>query len=240
MKVTVEGIILNETNYGETSKILNVLTKEYGYISIMSKGSRTMKSKLRGISMKMVYGEFTINYKEKGISNLIEGNILNSLKNIMHDFNKISCASNLIDITKSILKENNDKSIFEILKNCLLKINDDFDYEIVMDIYLLKMLDYLGVRPDFNSCINCSSEDTLTFDLTLGGMVCKNCYQDTYLFNDKTIKLLKLFQLVDIEKISKINVNSNIKKELNNFLEEYYDTYTGIYLKNKLFKKDVN
>ena len=231
MKVTVEGIILNETNYGETSKILNVLTKEYGYISIMSKGSRTMKSKLRGISMKMVYGEFTINYKEKGISNLIEGNILNSLKNIMHDFKKISYASNLIDITKSILKENNDKSIFGILKNCLLKINDDFDSEIIMDIYLLKMLDYLGVRPNFNSCINCSSGDTLTFDLTLGGMVCKNCYHDTYLFNDKTIKLLKLFQLVDISKISKINVNSNIKMELDTFLKEYYDTYTGIYLK---------
>ena len=56
MKTTVEGIILNETNYGETSKILNILTKEYGYISVMSKGSRTLKSRLRGISMRLVYG----------------------------------------------------------------------------------------------------------------------------------------------------------------------------------------
>ena len=71
MKETVEGIILNEINYSETSKILNILTKEHGYISVMSKGSRTMKSKLRGISMKLVYAEFTISYKEKGISNLI-------------------------------------------------------------------------------------------------------------------------------------------------------------------------
>ena len=62
-KVTVEGIIINETNYGETSKILNILTKEYGYISVMAKGSRTMKSKIRGISMKLVYANFTINYK---------------------------------------------------------------------------------------------------------------------------------------------------------------------------------
>ena len=71
MKETVEGIILNETNYGETSKILNILTKEHGYISVIAKGSRTMKSKLRGVSMKFIYANFVITYKESGISNLI-------------------------------------------------------------------------------------------------------------------------------------------------------------------------
>ena len=65
MKETLTGIIIKETNYSETSKILNILTLEHGLISVISKGSRTMKSKLRGISMKMVYGEFTITYKEK-------------------------------------------------------------------------------------------------------------------------------------------------------------------------------
>ena len=44
---TFEGIILSETNYGESSKILNVLTDKYGLIRIMSKGCRKMKSKLR-------------------------------------------------------------------------------------------------------------------------------------------------------------------------------------------------
>ena len=105
MKMTVEGIILNETNYGETSKILNILTKEYGYISVMSKGSRTLKSRLRGISMRLVYGEFVITYKKSGISILQEGNVLDSLKNILTDINKMTFAIYLIDLFKSILKE---------------------------------------------------------------------------------------------------------------------------------------
>ena len=88
LKTTIEGIVLNETNYGETSKILNVLTKEYGYISIISKGSRKIKSKLRGISMTLVLANFTINYKPKGISTLIEGNSINSLKNIHDNYEK--------------------------------------------------------------------------------------------------------------------------------------------------------
>ena len=37
----VEGFILTETPYGETSKIINVLTKEYGIIGIMCNGAKS-------------------------------------------------------------------------------------------------------------------------------------------------------------------------------------------------------
>ena len=40
----VEGIVLNVRSYGETSKILNVLTKEHGIIGLMAKGAKGMKS----------------------------------------------------------------------------------------------------------------------------------------------------------------------------------------------------
>ena len=104
-KITVEGIVLNDTNYGETSKILNILTKEYGCISVMSKGSRIFKSKLRGISMKLIYANFTINYKEKGISILLEGNIINSFRNILTDFTKMSHAIYLLNLIQVVLKD---------------------------------------------------------------------------------------------------------------------------------------
>ena len=81
----VEGIVLGETNYSESSKILNVLTKEYGLIGIMSKGSRNMKSKLRGVSRKLVYGTFHIYYKENGLSTLIGVYVKNSFNEILKD-----------------------------------------------------------------------------------------------------------------------------------------------------------
>lgn len=234
MKETIEGIVLNETNYGETSKILNILTKEHGYISVMAKGSRTLKSKIRGISMKLVYANFTISYKANGISNLIEGNVINSFKNIMLDLNKMNYALYAINLVKNVLKENNNPEIYDILKKILIKINDGFSSNILINILEVKMLNYLGVNPNFNECIMCSSKDILTFDITLGGVVCKNCYQDTYLFLPNTLKLLKLFQDVDILKIDKLNLsNKSIKQELDFFIKEYYETYTGIYLLNK-------
>ena len=230
MKETVEGIILSETNYSETSKILNILTKEHGNISVISKGSRTMKSKLRGISMKLVYGNFTISYKEKGISNLIEGTSIDSFKNILSNFNKLKISNRLINLIKNVLKENNDKNLFYLLRDSLLKINEGFNEELIEIIFETKLLSFLGVRPNFLECVLCGSNDIITFDLSIPGSVCKNCYQDTYLFSSNTLKLLNLFLNIDISKIDKLNITSKKTiEELNFFLKEYYDSYTGIY-----------
>ena len=38
MQTKTRGIVLSETSYSETSKILNVLTEDYGMIGIISKG----------------------------------------------------------------------------------------------------------------------------------------------------------------------------------------------------------
>lgn len=234
MKQTVEGIILNETNYGESSKILNILTKEYGYISVMSKGCRILKSKLRGISMKFIYANFLITYKEKNISILHEGCVINTLKYIMTDLKKMNYTNYLVEITKSVLKNTNDIEIFEILRDSLLKINDNFNPSLISNIVEIKLLEYLGVKPNFLTCSLCDSSDILTFDFNLAGSVCKNCYQDSYLFSKNTIKLLKLFQDVDIKKIDKLNITSSkVVEELDMFIKEYYETFTGIYIKNK-------
>ena len=88
MQLKTKGIVLYETPYGETSKILNVLTSDFSLISIISKGCRNVKNKLRVVSNKMNYCEYTISYKEKTLSTLIEGNIINSFKNTYNDMKK--------------------------------------------------------------------------------------------------------------------------------------------------------
>ncbi len=232
MKVTVEGIVLSETNYSETSKILNILTKEYGQVSVIAKGARGIKSHLRGVSMKLVYANFTFTYKEQGLGTLTEGSIINSLKNILNDFKKMSYANYLVNLTRNVLKENNNGLLFLYLKQSLLKINEGFEPSLITNIYEMKLLDFLGVRPDFETCIACGNSKTLTFDISLGGMVCSNCYQNTYTFLPNTIKLLRLFQIVDIEKIDKLKITSSkVVEEINLFIKEYYDTYTGLYVK---------
>ena len=50
MVIDVEGIVINIKNYGDTSKIIDILTKEYGIIGVMAKGCKSLKSNLRSVT----------------------------------------------------------------------------------------------------------------------------------------------------------------------------------------------
>ena len=78
------------------------------------KGCKNLKNKLRGVSSKMNYCEYTINYKEKGLSTLIEGTMIDSFKNIYIDMKKAMYSFYLIDLVSQALKENNSKELFII------------------------------------------------------------------------------------------------------------------------------
>lgn len=238
--VKTKGIIVSDTNYSESSKILNVLTKEYGLIGVISKGCRNIKSKLRSVSTKFTYGYFHISYKENGLSTLIEVDTLNEFKNIKTNLTKIGYCSYLIDFAKQVAKEETDEEVFNILEGALLKIESGFDPAIITNIVELKYLSFLGVAPNLNKCSMCgSTKEIVTINSDAGGYVCKNCYTNEYITDEKTVKLLRIFEFVDILKIKELNILDRNKKEINTFLENYYQKYTGLYLKSKDFLSQI-
>lgn len=242
MKIeSFEGIILSETNYSESSKILNVLTDKYGLIGIMSKGCRNLKSKLRGVSRKLLYGKFNVYYKPSGLSTLISVDVINSFSNTLTDLERISYASFILDLTIQVLRQTEDEEIFDLLKNTLIKIEEGLSPIALTNILELKYLNYLGVSPNIDSCSICgSAKQIVTLSSSSGGYVCMNCYQDEALVSEKTIKMIRMYYYVDIVGITKLDVSKEVTQEINRFLDDYYDRYTGLYLKSKDFIKIIN
>ncbi len=232
---------MSETNYGESSKILNVLTDKYGLIGIMSKGSRNMKSKLRSVSRKLIYGTFHVYYKENGLSTLISVDVINSYSVILSDLTRISYASYIIDLVNQVFKQNNDKNIFNLLRDSLEKLEEEIDPLVITNILELKLLDFLGVKPCIDFCGRCGNDKAIvTLSADSFGYVCRECYSNEGLVSDKTIKMIRMYYYVDIKNITKASVSSQVTKEINQFLDDYYQKYTGLYLKSKDFVKKIN
>ena len=242
MKIeSIEGIILSETNYSESSKILNVLTKEYGLIGVISKGCRNMKSKLRGVSRKLLYGTIHIYYKPNGLSTLIGVDVINSYSKTLMDLEKISYASFILDLINQVLKQTDSSEIFDLLKDTLNKLEEGLNPIALTNILELKLLDYLGVSPSIDACAHCGSQKNIvTLSSDAGGYVCKDCYNNEPLVSDKTIKMIRMYYYVDIKNITKLDVSSEVTNEINRFLDDYYDRFTGLYIKSKDFLKKIN
>ncbi len=240
MEITkVKGIIISEKPYKESSKLLNMITEDYGVISVIAKGSKRLKSNLRSITSKLTYAEFQINYKEGKLSTLICADIINPLFNIKKDLLKISYASYLLDLTSQVLKENNNKNIYNILVSSLLKIEDDFDPEVITNILELKYLSYLGISPNFDTCSICGKSKILTISVEKGGFICTDHHTNERIVSNKTLQIIRMLYYADIDKITKLEVSEPVKKEIYEFIDEYYESYTGLFMKTKEFLKNI-
>lgn len=236
----VEGIIASETSYGESSKIINVITKDKGLIGIMAKGCKNIKSPLRSVTSKLTYGKFIIYYKEGKLSTLKEVSIINSFKNLKKNIIGISYAAYLLELSEGVIKQSKNKKIFDLLIGALKKIDEGFDPLVIMNIMELKYLDFLGVMPILDECAICGKKrGIVTLSSYRGGYICDNCYTNEKIVSEKTIKLIRMFYYVDIPKISKLDISDKSKSEINIFLDDYYSRYTGLYLKSKKFIQNL-
>ena len=239
-QIKVKGIVVTDINFSESSKILNILTLDYGLIGVISKGCRNLKSKLRSTSSKLTYGYFYLNYKDEKLSTLTEVEVLDEFKNIKKDLTKIGCAFYLIDLAKQVIKEDDSSEVFSILEQALLKMENGLDPLLITNIVEYKYLRFLGVMPVTNKCASCGSDKNIvTINGDAGGYLCKSCYNGEYIVDEKTIKLLNVLNIIDISKIKELNIPDKNKKELNTFLENYYIRYTGLYLKSKDFLNQI-
>ena len=232
----VEGIIISETPYGDTSKIIKLFTKEYGIIGVMCKGVKSMKSRLRALTIKFTYGSFYLYYKEDKLSILKDVDVLDDFKVIKSDIVLISYLNYLMELTTQVYKQSMNSILYDLLLSGIKKINKNMNPLIITNILELKYLPFLGVGLELDACILCGSKkEIVTIDADVGGFVCKNCYTNQILVSPKTIQLIRMYYYVAIDSIRNLKISDEIVKEINFFINRYYERYTGLFLNSKKF-----
>ena len=229
----IEGIIVSEYPFEESSKIINILTKD-GEYNIIAKGAKKIKSPFFAVTNKFTLGIFNIQYKEKGLSKLIDADIIYNYSTIKKDINKVSYVTYITELCLKVYKHEPSSDIYDLYLASLNKINEGYNYEVIFNILRLKLLDYLGIKPVIDRCIECgNTHNIVTISSYLGGYVCRDCYRNEKIVSPKTISLIRMLYYVDISKITKLDISKEIMKEIEEFINDYYDRYSGIYLKSK-------
>ncbi len=237
----IEGVVISEYPYKETSKIINILTSELGIIGVITRGAKKIKSPFANTTGKITKGLFQINYRENGLSTLVAVDLIDNYKHIKKDIVKISYAYFVTELVSQVYRHESNKDIYSLYLQVLTKIDEGFDPLVITNILELKLLEYLGIKPEIDACVSCgNTSDIVTVSSYKGGYLCKNCGAGEPIVLTKTIKLIRMFYYVDISKITKIDISDKIKQEINHFIDDYYERYAGLYLKSKQFLKNLN
>lgn len=238
-KLKIKGIVMGEVLYGESSKILKIFTEDLGIVSVMSRGCRKIKNAFHEASNTLIYANFDISYKENAISTLTAVDIIKVFKNIQMNYKDLErklYAFSLVKLTNQVLVQkqispNEVKKIYGIFLSALDKIDAGFNFKTILDMVMLKYLDFLGVKPSIDACSNCGSNtNIITFSSSSFGYICDNCYNGEKMVSKDSIKMLRMFYYVDISRIKTLNISESVLNEIDDFLNDYYEEHTGIYL----------
>ena len=237
--ISVEGIVISTTPFKENSKILNIFTKDKGIIGCVSKGCKSLKSKLRLPSEKFAYGVFHMYYKENGLSTLIDGDIKDYFINIKSDILKVSYLTYICELSMNVYKESESEEIYPLMESAILKIEEGLDPKIITNVLELQYLEFLGINLNLDSCVKCGSNKVVTLSLSKGGYICAKDRTNEPLVSEKVMKLLRLYNYVDISKISNLDIEKEVSDEISKIIDEYYEEYSGVYVKSKKMLKEL-
>ena len=155
-----EALILSCYPYGDTSVICNLFTKDFGRVSIISKGARKIKNQNHAILQPLQYIDIHYYFKPKrNIQLLKEASINLHFYTIQNNYKKLIYSYNIIDILNQICKiENPNNIIFRLSKKVLKKINNCKNNSITLyhSFFLLQLFRYLGYQPIIDYCSECN------------------------------------------------------------------------------------
>lgn len=239
-----EGIVIRSINYGETNKIVTMYTRERGKLAFMARGAKKPNSRLSSITQPFTHGYFLVQ-TGSGLGTMQQGEIVSSLRSIREDLMKTAYAAYMAELIDKCTEEKQpDPYLFEFLQQSFHYLDEDYDPEILANIFEMKMLRLLGLHPVLDSCINCgSTEGKFALSIRENGLLCHRCFEvDPYLLplSQPAIKLLRIFYFFDLNRLGKIDVKPQTKKELRVAISMYFDEYSGLYFKSRKFLEQLD
>jgi DNA repair protein RecO (recombination protein O) len=240
----LEGIVIRVKDYGESDKLVWIYTREKGKISCIAKGAKRTNSRLAACTQLFTYGIFVIQ-PSSGLSTIKQGDVINNLSSIKKDIVLTAYSAYVCELLdKATEEKRSNPYLFQLLMQVIVYIDEGLDAEILKQIYDVKMLEVLGIKPRLVSCSVCEKTDNLVgFSLKNGGMLCNNCAnQDNKIIylRQQLIKLMMIYAMLDITKIGKIRVSDQSKKILSRIINSYYEEYSGLNLKSKKFLEQLD
>ncbi len=178
-----EGIILHSLRHGETSRIVRVLLRERGKISMISKGARSKKGGVGAALEPFSNCEFLYYDKEsRDVQLLKEVSILNAHEGLRKNLEHLTIASALVELCHMTLKEHDPHpEIYNALETSLTSLDAAPKNPIpFLWKFELRLFAALGFELSLRTCGGCDKELKPPFD----GPV-KFSYEDGCFFEPK-------------------------------------------------------
>jgi len=176
---TDEGIVLRRIDYGETDRILTVLTREHGKIGVMARGVRRPQSRLASRTDLFVRSRMQLAKGRGQLDVLVQAEPM-SHRSSSTDPRCAACAALCAELSDRVLETNHaDDEIYTLVAAAMTDCTEPGrDPRAAMVWFARRMIDRLGYAPQLHDCASCGRrlpEQPARFSAVGGGLLCGAC-----------------------------------------------------------------
>lgn len=132
------AIVLRRTNYGESDRILNLLTPE-GKIAVVARGVRKEKSRLAGAIEIFSVSDVVIHQGRSKLSTLTGAKMLRFYGNIMTEISNLELAGNFLKKLDYATEQVSSPEHFSLLEQSLKGLNQNLPSALVKTWFYLNL-----------------------------------------------------------------------------------------------------
>ena len=245
--IRVDAVVLRHNDYGEADRTLTLYTRQLGKARAIAKGARKMASRKAGHIEPFTHVKLQL-ARGRDVLIVTQAETVDAYLPLRDDLILTSHASYMLELLDrfTYVDETENSSIFRLLTESLSRLASNHDVWLVIRYYEMRLLDYLGFRPQLFECTNCGREITAEdqfFSFSAGGVICPRCGRglpNLQAITVDTLKYLRHFQRSSYADASRAKPSPQVQQEAETLMQGYFTYLLERELNTPGFLKKIN
>jgi len=205
-----EAVVLKRMDFGEADRLLTLYTPELGKIRVVAKGVRKPTSRKAG-HLELFMRSGLLLARGRNLDIVTQAETLDPFLPLRTDLWRVSHAC--------YAEGEENYPLYNLLVEALGWICEETDLDRATRFYELRLLGYVGFRPQLFSCAACQEEIKPMvnhFSPERGGVLCPRCGPnqlgaETISLN--ALKVLRFFQTREYSTCRQVSISSGVHRE---------------------------
>lgn len=220
--------MLKTIDFGETDRILTLLTRHFGKVSVVAKGIRKPTSRLAGHAEPLTHATYQL-ARGRNLDVLTGAESRALYRALREDLHGIAAGWYIAELADRFAMERSPSApLFDLVESALRHLAAGYAPALVCRWFDLHLLDRTGFRPELGRCIQCGlspSEITNAWIVDAGGLVCAGCApidtEGPRALTVRALKSLRYLLVSNFDGASLLRVDEALATELERHLRSF-------------------
>lgn len=244
--IRAHAIVLRHADWGEADRLVTLYTREQGKMRAVAKGARKITSRKAGHLEPFTQVKLQLS-RGRDLFIVTQADTIEAYLPLRENLLLTGYASYVVELLDRFVyeEESANPTLFRLLADTLKRLAEGIDTWLSVRYYEMRLLDFLGFRPQLFECANCGREiqaEDQFFSFNLGGVICPRCGQGLPHLKPisvETLKYLRHFQRSSYGEAARARPGQEVRGEAENLMQAYFTYLLERELNSPGFLKNV-